>query len=273
MKKILKYFNLFLLVSIMLFTTSCNENNNKPNDDNNVQEETIGKKSELMHLDFILFTINKVGLSYQDLEGNDVCVIEVKIDQNFNEQLKIETDYSKYINKIVNENKNLKFIVSPTYNKYLKVGDSFIYKLDDTSKIKVNNEIEEVYTTINNEYTLLPVSDGNVHLANITSNISHLDEPDYAIDTLILQRDVYYGYDLEGHLIEFDYSNGYRDYYNYFLDLKPTVSRFKDMLTAISNENEDFFYKLKYSRFAGINLLDSELITIVDEYLTEMGGK
>ena len=41
----------------------------------------------------------------------------------------------------------------------------------------------------------------------------------------------------------------------------------------LSNEDKDFFYKLNYSLFFKLSVLDSDRITIVDEYLNDIGGK
>lgn len=243
----------------------------QPND--NDQVKPIGQKSDQLQLDFISFTILNVNLEYSNLNKDLVYAVEVKIDRNFNNMLGIETDYSKYLDKLIEENKTLKLVVSKTYNKYLKSGDSFIYKLEDTTKIIVNENIEEVFTTINNEYTLLPIVGENIYLSNVTSSISFISDLDYDMDTIILQRDVYYGYDLESHFINYDYSGGYIDYYKTFLDLKPSLSRFEDILKGLSNEDKDFFYKLNYSLFFKLSVLDSDRITIVDEYLNDIGGK
>ena len=243
----------------------------QPNE--NDQVKPIGKKSDQLQLDFISFTILNVNLEYSNLNKDLVYAVEVKIDRNFNNMLGIETDYSKYLDKIIEENKTLKLVVSKTYNKYLKRGDSFIYKLEDTTKIIVNENIEEVFTTINNEYTLLPIVGENIYLSNVTSSISFISDLYYDMDTIILQRDVYYGYDLENHFINYDYSGGYIDYYKRFLVLKPTLSRFEDILKGLSNEDKDFFYKLNYSLFFKLSVFDSDRITIVDEYLNDIGGK
>ena len=44
-------------------------------------------------------------------------------------------------------------------------------------------------------------------------------------------------------------------------------------LEKYENEDKDFFYKLNYSLFFKLSVLDSDRITIVDEYLNDIGGK
>ena len=48
--------------------------------------------------------------------------------------------------------------------------------LEDTTKIIVNEKIEEVFITINNEYTLLPIVGDNIYLSIVTSSISFISD-------------------------------------------------------------------------------------------------
>ncbi len=267
--KIIKYLNILLILFVVAFVTACNDKNI----DEQPTNPTIGSKSEEAALDYIWFKVVNVSLLYKDINGNDVNVIEANIIKNFNQILNVETDYSKYINEISNSGKTLKLVISNTYNKYFAVGDEFLYKLNDTIQIKVDDKNEEVFSTLSNEYTLLPVADDELLLNNISSSIAIYTEKDYEMETLILQRVVHYCFDLENYFIEYDYSSGYSysEKYSYVLTSNPVIVRFENMLKALNNINESFFYKLKYSHFGTMILNDPTINIEIDNYLKEMG--
>lgn len=268
MSKIIKVLNTIFIIMIFIFVSSCGDT------DDSVPDELInGQKSDLLYLDFVMFTVHNIDMIYTDIEGNEVNVIEVNIEKNFNDIIGSETSYSKYIQKVIEENKSIKLVVSDTYCKYIKRGDRFIYKLDDTNKIIIDDKIEEVYSTLNNEYTLLPVIENNFYVTYTTSNIPYIKFNDYELETIALQRDVFYGYDFDSHFIEYDYSLGYYDFVTYILTTETTIERFEKSLKALQNETLESFYKLKYSELLKRANNDPTLLSEIENYLNEIGGQ
>ena len=268
-----KNFNIIILLvafMMMFCITACDHNAG----DNKNDDVVIGEKTDKPYLDYVWLSVSKVGLEFNDLLGNTVNVIEVNVIKNYNELLNEETDYSNYVKNINENNQTLKLIVSDTYCKYLSVGDEFIYKLNEVHKLKIEDKEEEVFTTLGNEYTLLPVVGEKLCLTNITSSITFKSEPDYEMDIIFIQRDAYYGHDLDSYFVEFDYSIGYPSggYSSYILVYNPTLSRFESILKALSNENENYFYKMKYSYLSLKPVNDPSINIEIDEYLKELGG-
>lgn len=268
-RKIIIY--VILIVFLLFFAISCDKKqkqNEEPNQEINGNAELIGNKDEKLYSDYIYFEIVNLDIECLDIEGNNLNVAEIKILKNYNDYLNIETDYSKYINK--NKNENLLIAFSDTYYKYLSVGDLFIYKLDDI--VKTNNQKPtEIFTTVNNEYTLFPVVDGENLILNYTSNLSVSEEKDFKMETIIIERFFYYGTDIDNHFIEYDYSISYHEGTPLILNDKRAFNRFENVLKSLMNESKEEFYKLKFSElYSEFYVIEYE--NIIDNYLENIGG-
>ena len=104
----------------------------------------------------------------------------------------------------------------------------------------------------------------------------------YSIDLILLERDVFYGYDVDKHFVIFDYFDSYGDYNSYMLNYDLSLDRFVKVIKALNNEQTEEFYKIQYSELfkkkfnhliIGQGLDPTELNSFINNYLEEIGGK
>ena len=93
------------------------------------------------------------------------------------------------------------------------------------------------------------------------------------METIILQRYMYYSYDVQNHLVEYDYSIGYINYDMILLGYNADTVRFASVLKALKNETKETFYKIKYSDFERTTLIDPNRIKMINDYLLDVGGE
>lgn len=262
MKKILC---LITIVFMCLFTTSCDINEKQTNP----PEENINQPQESLYLDYVQFQVKNIETI--KIKKETVNIVEVQIIENFNNMLNEVTPYSKHIDDVMLQNQTIKLIVSDTFKKYINLDDMFIYKLYTRTSININGNSENVFSTLDNEYMLIPINDEVIQI-NCDRVESVDNNPDYEMQSIVLRRFIYYKTDISMHFIEYDMSISYGDYTDYLFMDKISIEHFKLVLKGLSNENKDFFYKLKYSSLKILGRDYEEIMKIVKDYLLEIGG-
>lgn len=181
MKKMQKYLKIIVLFLITFVLFSCNHVNyfsgNDDNESNNNENNDIDgeNKSDKLYVDYVKLRVTKKNLDYCDENNNALYILEVAIDYNYNNLLNIETPYSKYIDELVSNNNTLLLNTSKEFFENINLDNVFIYKLYDKVKIihKETDKSEYVFSTRNNEYTILLIENGKIIFRFLNDSIPY----------------------------------------------------------------------------------------------------